>query len=223
MIAPDKQWHAQATPSGADHPGAALSWDQVREIRSLFPSLNNKQISEKMNLDAGLVWRVTSGRSYVERVATGNKSDWLKSKIEASVSMEPNSGCWIWLFGAVEDGYGIINFDGATKRSHRTAFEAYKHEIPRGMCVCHRCDTPSCCNPDHLFLGTHGENNADRGRKGRGSTARGSEMKHSKLNDELVRLIRADRRHQRVIAKEYGFSQAVIWAVRARKTWAHVS
>ena len=43
------------------------------------------------------------------------------------------------------------------------------------VCVCHRCDTPLCVRPDHLWLGTMGDNTRDavaKGRKGSGKHPR---------------------------------------------------
>jgi hypothetical protein len=39
--------------------------------------------------------------------------------------------------------------------------------IPPGLLVCHSCDNPPCCNPNHFFLGTALDNNGDAKRKGR--------------------------------------------------------
>ncbi len=71
--------------------------------------------------------------------------------------------CWIW--SAASTGrYGT--FRGL--RTHRLAWEIVnQRNIPEGMFACHHCDTPLCCNPEHIFIGTHQDNMTDAARKGR--------------------------------------------------------
>jgi hypothetical protein len=77
-------------------------------------------------------------------------------------------------------------------RAHRAAWIAKYDVIPRGLVVCHRCDTPLCINPDHLFLGTQKDNMADRAKKVRARKQAGIEKPKSSTPG-LVRLEIMDR------------------------------
>ena len=79
---------------------------------------------------------------------------------------EPNSGCWLWLGDLDSGGYGRLKIKGKTYRAHRFSL---LREQQTDLFVCHKCDTPSCVNPDHLFLGTHSDNMKDMVSKNRHS------------------------------------------------------
>lgn len=80
---------------------------------------------------------------------------------------EPNTGCWLWLRGFNWGGYGRVTVGGRRRRAHRLSYELAYGPIPLFMNVCHRCDTPACINPDHLFIGDHSANARDMVAKGR--------------------------------------------------------
>lgn len=87
-------------------------------------------------------------------------------EFQQRVEPEPNTGCHLWTGSACKVGYGRIRPRGAPPSAspilvHRIAWEFAYGPIPAGMKVCHRCDMPSCVNPDHLFLGTQKENMRD--------------------------------------------------------------
>ncbi len=91
------------------------------------------------------------------------------------VEMIPLCGCWIWTGASVPGGYGIIGH-GTTERGnarmvyvHRVAYEHFVGPIPHETELCHRCDVSACCNPAHLFPGTHTDNMRDMADKGRGN------------------------------------------------------
>jgi len=87
------------------------------------------------------------------------------------VMPEPNSGCWLWT-GYVDCswGYGQVPFRGdkyGGRTAHRVSYVLFVGAVPEGMLVLHKCDVRCCVNPDHLFVGTHRDNQQDKCRKGR--------------------------------------------------------
>ena len=78
-----------------------------------------------------------------------------------------DNGCVEWTGHRAAFGHGRIRFDGKQIGTHRLAWILANGPIPDGMFVCHRCDNPPCCNPDHLFLGTAADNNRDMAGKSR--------------------------------------------------------
>lgn len=99
-------------------------------------------------------------------------------------------GCWEWRGSFFNHGYGLICVSRSCKLTHRFSWELHYGDIPQGICVCHKCDNPKCVRPDHLFLGTTGENNSDRHAKGRDARMPGIKNGRAKLTPEQVREIR---------------------------------
>lgn len=97
-----------------------------------------------------------------------------RERFEQYVYPDPNSGCFIWAGATNRKGYGAFaagsRTNGTHKRitAHRYAWTLSGRDLPADACLLHKCDTPCCVNPDHLFLGTRADNNLDMSRKGRG-------------------------------------------------------
>ena len=84
----------------------------------------------------------------------------VERRLERHIARDPLSGCWLWQSCLVA-GYGRLQFEGRQMHAHRWVWEMLRGRLPRGMILCHRCDESRCCNPDHLFLSTRGDNMAD--------------------------------------------------------------
>lgn len=135
------------------------------------------------------------------------------------------NGCWLWIGKTRDkDGYGLIRDADYIKqgRAHRISFVMEYGEIPPGMWVLHRCDTPACVNPYHLFLGDNIVNSADREAKGRGNPTRGEAHSSAKLTDEIVKAIREAPGTGREIARKFGTTPQQVSRVRLRQRWTHV-
>jgi hypothetical protein len=89
------------------------------------------------------------------------------SHVDKTPGLGPNGDCWFWTGALDKDGYGKGSGQAASTLAHRNAFIYSEGSIPDGLNLCHKCDTPWCVNPGHMFVGTQRENLADMLSKGR--------------------------------------------------------
>lgn len=163
------------------------------------------------------------------------KDTTLHDRFQANVKADLVTGCLLWT-GAVDgNGYGQIKSGRVGLRAHRVAWEFFRGPIPEGMFICHRCDVPRCCNPEHLFVGTARDNVIDKIKKGRGRPVlrpkrvpkdsdfnAGEKNGNSKLTRRRVDLIRrlaASGMTYRAISARLKVPHTTVGAVVRRETW----
>lgn len=148
-----------------------------------------------------------------------------------SEKVDATGDCWLWTGKINRGGYGEIRVGAGMKKAHHAAvFLATGDWPPAGAVVCHRCDNPRCVNAQHLFVGTHADNVADRHEKGRTVMnrcpdhllPRGEQNGGAKLTEPDVREIRASSATGPVMAEKFGVSVKTISRIRRREKWAHV-
>lgn len=135
------------------------------------------------------------------------------------------SGCIEWQRGRQKYGHGRAWYENRKWLVHRLAWIFANGPIPEGLYVCHKCDNPPCCNVDHLFLGTHLDNMADRERKGRNPVHKGEENGGSKLTEEqVIEILNTPKvlGSGRALAKRFGVTDSAIYLVRKGKNWAYL-
>lgn len=151
---------------------------------------------------------------------------------EKVVKLNGDDACWIWIGAA--DVYGYTSVEGTQQLAHRVSWEVH-FGPPGDLFVLHRCDTPLCVRPSHLFLGTQADNIADRTQKKRhasgethGSRTRpdrvpqGERHGMSKLTDVEVHALRVEYANggvsQPQLARKYELAQATVSSILLGKT-----
>ena len=100
--------------------------------------------------------------------------------------------------------------------AHRFSYTLHIGPIPEGMLVLHRCDTPPCANPKHLFLGTHWDNSQDVASKGRSLGKTGPKTKLTQAQIDYIRATEWSVSCAKVAAK-LGVGHNLIHYVRKNK------
>jgi hypothetical protein len=160
----------------------------------------------------------------VENTNLKRKDKTIEERFWEKVSVQ-TEGCWEWLAPIGKNGYGQLWVQKRFELAHRLSWILHNGPIPTGMCVLHKCDNKLCVRPDHFFLGTKGDNNTDRKRKGRNNAPRGSKNGMSKLTERDVVEIRELGKvlTTREIAANYGVCSSIISLILRRKFWKHVA
>lgn len=135
--------------------------------------------------------------------------------------------CWEWTGSKRRFGYGSIQEcgkDGRYLQAHRLSYQMHVGPIPDGFFVMHKCDNPSCVNPDHLQIGTPRDNTQDMIAKGRKNVVApvGEKNGKSKLTEDLARYIKSSSSTNAQLARELNLSPNCIRGVRTGRTWRHV-
>jgi hypothetical protein len=144
----------------------------------------------------------------------------LSEKLERRMNKNGPNGCWIWTAGTIIKGYGRVRHAKKLWLAHRASWLVAHGPIPDGKFVLHRCDNPPCCNPDHLFLGDHAINDADKRAKGRQPSMKGTRNPNVRHTPDKILAIRADPRPVREIADELGCHPSYVYYIKKRKLWA---
>ena len=142
--------------------------------------------------------------------------------------VEKGDGCWIWKGAKLPHGYGLFSFNNKTHRAHRMSWALSNGDIGNQF-VLHKCDNPSCVNPDHLFLGTQRENVEDMVRKGRQADRRGEKhpkTKRSRFTDLMIRVARRLRHDYgwkvTRIAKLWNLKRTTVVGIVYGRRWTHL-
>lgn len=129
--------------------------------------------------------------------------------------------CWLWRGYRNKWGYGRMFWKGRAWLAHRLAWVAAGNSIPSGLKVLHHCDTPACCNPAHLFLGTDADNAADKMRKGRLGDRRGEANGNARLTEKAVAKLRATPGTYADLGRRFGITATHAQKIIEGNMWKH--
>jgi hypothetical protein len=143
-----------------------------------------------------------------------NPKPWFLSKLTTATS-----GCMEWSGSLSGNGYGKVKFKGKQMGAHVFSWIIHNGEFQPGLMVLHKCDNRKCCNPDHLFIGTHAENMKDGVSKKRFHSLRGEDHPKHKLTKGDVEAIRMSTMTQYSLAALFEVNQSTIQRIKSFKRW----
>ena len=139
-----------------------------------------------------------------------------------------NTDCVIFSGCIDARGYGKMRYNGRVERAHRVAYMRNVGKIPAGKVVRHKCDNPSCVNPQHLELGSQLDNVRDIYERNRQADHSGENNSQAQLTVQQVReikyaLLSPYRGIVRDLAAKYGVSRTIVTNIKIGRTWTFLN
>lgn len=170
--------------------------------------------------------RKTQSKIYQKKGEDPNNPEHLAARLANGTAINDKTDCWEWQRAKNNKGYGTLTINKRQVYCHRLAYRLCVGDIPKGLFVLHKCDNPSCINPEHLDVGNQSRNMKDCYARGRSrlkaSPLCGEQNGNAKLHLAQVAEIRQrllSGEKQRVLAKEFGVSQQLISQINRGVQW----
>lgn len=147
-------------------------------------------------------------------------NDTVKDRFFNLLAIDPESGCWMWKgYRKTKSAqYGWFWFNGKYEYAHRMAWRIFRGEIPKGLFVCHHCDTPGCVNPEHLFIGSQLDNMRDASNKNRFIGTRRRRI----FSESEIFAIRKGPGTYEELSERYHVNKQTIWRIKKGKIYKEI-
>jgi len=140
----------------------------------------------------------------------------IKKIIENIIPNE--NGCKIWPLYIEKNKYGRIRIEKERMSAHRASFYIFKGKLLPDAFICHKCDVPSCVNPDHLYQGNAFTNTQDMVKRQR--HMHGTSHYNHKLSIKEIQTIRNEYNDfLKNLSKKYNLKKDSISDIINRRSW----
>ena len=150
-------------------------------------------------------------------------------RFESLYIIIPGCDCWLWTSSTggkgKGKGHGRFSVNKVQMKAHRYSFQHYKGEIPKGMLVLHKCGTPECVNPDHLYLGNHKDNSRDSLEAGTYFRPTGEKNGNLKITESIAQEIlnqKGVRGQAKALAEKHGITIWSVYEIWKGRRWKHL-
>lgn len=155
----------------------------------------------------------------------------LKEKILSKIKKDEKTGCWEWQDKTEPNGYARVFMAPYRWPVHRAACWIFKGPFPQEAFICHTCDNRKCCNPDHLYVGSHKSNMEDMKKRGRyrgvpPPPCKGEDCKWAKITErQAIMILELYALYPTVagIAKVTGIHRKTISDIVNGNSWRHIN
>lgn len=148
-----------------------------------------------------------------------NQFSSLKERFDSQYIPVTETGCWLWVGACSSRGYGTIKDHYKTRLAHRVSYEIHNGQLDDKCFICHKCDIPSCVNPNHLYAGNHITNVADKVSRNRQASGRDVAVPRKLSEQDVLEIYNSDCSYSR-LEKKYGVSKTTISEIKTGRKWS---